>query len=115
PILLGWTIIWGWAGLIIVGMLSRIVPFLVWFHRYSWLVGKTRVPSMKRLWPGRQLPITLISHGLTLLLGITAIASAWPPAAVATGIGLGLTGALLLLGLVQVALHLRVGSSDGAA
>ncbi len=107
PILIGWLIIWGWAGLIIHGMLSRIVPFLVWFHRYSWLVGKTRVPPMRRLWPKRHLRMTLIAHGATLVLGTSAIVTRSHHLAAATGVGLMLTGALVLLGLTQVTLHMR--------
>ncbi len=107
PLLLGWTIVWGWAGLIIHGMLSRIVPFLVWFHRYSWLVGKTSVPPMRRLWPKQHLRVTLIAHGTTLALGLVAIAAGWRAAAVATGGGLAFTGAAVFAGLARVTWHMR--------
>src|SRR5690606_37287411 len=43
PILLGWLALWGWAGAVVHGMLTRIVPFLVWFHRFSPLAGKVPV------------------------------------------------------------------------
>lgn len=107
PVLLGWTVLWGWAGLIIVGMLSRIVPFLVWFHRYSWLVGKAKVPAMRQLWPKRLLRFTLWAHGATLLAGIAAIITRSEYATSATGGGLVVTGLLILVGLLRVALHMR--------
>jgi len=46
PVLFGWLVLWGWAGAIVHGMLSRILPFLVWFHRLSPLVGIVPVPAM---------------------------------------------------------------------
>lgn len=48
-VLFEWVAIWGWAGLIMQGMLSRIVPFLVWFHRFSARVGLEPVPSMRSM------------------------------------------------------------------
>jgi hypothetical protein len=107
PMLLGFTVVWGWAGSIVHGMLSRIVPFLVWFHRYSWLVGKTRVPPMRRLWPKRHLRATLVLHLATLLLGLAAIATGSKPLAAATGTGLVVTGCAVFSGLARVALHMR--------
>src|SRR5690606_25100302 len=50
-VLFGWFAVWGWAGAIVLGMLTRIVPFLVWFHRFSALVGKVPVPPMRRMIP----------------------------------------------------------------
>ncbi|MBW2494912.1 MAG: hypothetical protein JRE43_09190, partial [Deltaproteobacteria bacterium] len=50
-VLFGWLALWGWVGMIIHGMLTRIVPFLVWLHRFAPLVGKIAVPSVKKLHP----------------------------------------------------------------
>lgn len=52
-VLLGWLLIWGWAATIMHGMLTRIVPFLVWFHRYSARVGLEVVPSCVAFYPKR--------------------------------------------------------------
>jgi len=40
----------GWVSLTIIGMMHKIVPFLVWFHRYSDLVGKEPVPALHQLY-----------------------------------------------------------------
>jgi hypothetical protein len=40
----------GWASLTIIGMMHKIIPFLVWFHRYSNLVGTEPVPALAQLY-----------------------------------------------------------------
>ena len=79
PLALGWLAAWGWAGLLVHGMLTRIVPFMVWFHRFSPLVGIKSVPPMARLWPGPIVRIGLGLHLAGLLTGLLAIAlqNAW--------------------------------------
>ncbi len=107
PVLLGWTLLWGWAGLIFHGMLSRIVPFLVWFHRYAAVVGFTPVPPMRQLWPKRILRISLLAHLATFIVGAIAIASASTLLTAATGVGLVITGLAVASGLLRVVWHLR--------
>lgn len=41
------TLFAGFLLLVITGMLYKILPFLVWLHRYSDQVGKTQVPTLK--------------------------------------------------------------------
>ncbi len=36
----------GFVGLAILGMLYKIVPFLVWFHSYSRQIGRAKVPAL---------------------------------------------------------------------
>ncbi len=72
-ILFGWLAIWGWAGMIMHGMLSRIVPFLVWFHRYSARVGFEPVPSMRSLLPQERIKTGFVLHFSSVVLGVTAI------------------------------------------
>jgi len=72
-VLFGWLAIWGWAATIMHGMLSRIVPFLVWFHRYSTLIGLEIVPSMRSLLPQNRIKVGLILHLSSVLLGVLAI------------------------------------------
>jgi cbb3-type cytochrome oxidase subunit 1 len=43
----------GVVGFAILGMLYKIVPFLVWFHRYSGEIGRSRVPSMAEMYSER--------------------------------------------------------------
>jgi len=38
----------------IIGHLYKIIPFLVWFHRFSPLVGKEKVPMLHEMYPKRQ-------------------------------------------------------------
>jgi len=72
-VLFGWVAIWGWAGLIMHGMLSRIVPFLVWFHRYSARVGLEPTPSMRSMLPQHRIKTGFILHLSSVVVGIIAI------------------------------------------
>ena len=40
----------GLVGLAILGMLYKIVPFLVWFHSYSRHIGRAKVPSLAEMY-----------------------------------------------------------------
>lgn len=74
---LGWVAIWGWGGLITHGMLCRIVPFLVWFHRFSPHVGLVPVPSVKGLLPDARVQAAFVAHVGAVALGLGAIATGW--------------------------------------
>lgn len=75
PLAFGWLAVWGWAGLVVHGMLTRIVPFLLWFHRFSRHVGVRRVTPMARLWPTPVVRIGLAFHLAALVAGLLAIAT----------------------------------------
>ncbi len=94
-ICLGWIVIWGWAGMIIHGMLTRIVPFLIWFHRYSPYVGKVKVASMRGLLPDTWTRVGFGLHLTTLVIGVLAIALQQDLLVRLTGVGLLATGASL--------------------
>ncbi len=47
----GWFLILGFVTFLITGHLYKIIPFLVWFERYSPLVGKQRVPMLQEMYP----------------------------------------------------------------
>ena len=70
----------GWAGAVVHGMLTRIVPFLVWFHRCAPHVGKIPIPSTRELMPDRAVAFGFWLHLLALFVGASAIAtgSPWP-------------------------------------
>jgi len=72
-VLFGWLALWGWVGMIMHGMLTRIVPFLVWLHRFAPLVGKIDVPSVKKLHPDALTRFGFGLHVGSLLLGTAAI------------------------------------------
>ena len=74
-VLFGWVAIWGWAGMIMHGMLSRIVPFLVWFHRFSARVGLEPVPSMRSLLSQRRIRLGFVLHISSFAVGALAIVS----------------------------------------
>ncbi len=48
-VVLGLAALVGWLGQSTVGYLYKIVPFLVWQHRYGSLVGHQKVPLMREL------------------------------------------------------------------
>lgn len=53
PLLLatGWLMFFGYFGFIITGHIYKIIPFLVWFERFSPLVGKQKVPMLVDMVP----------------------------------------------------------------
>ncbi len=46
----GLLIIIGFISTLIIGQMYKIVPFLVWYHRFSGKVGKEKVPMLKDLY-----------------------------------------------------------------
>ena len=49
-----WFFMLGFIGFLINGHLYKIVPFLVWFERFSPLVGKEKVPMLHEMYPKEQ-------------------------------------------------------------
>jgi hypothetical protein len=96
----------GWVSLTIVGMMLKIVPFLVWYRVYSPRAGKAPVPTLAQLsWPRAEgLAYFLLTVGFVLLsLAAMAGQAEW----------IRVAGAVLLLGalgfaasLIRVLLHL---------
>jgi hypothetical protein len=68
----GVVVLGGWAALTIVGMMLKIVPFLVWYRVYSPLAGRTRVPSLADL----RSPATEAVAFVALTGGVAALAVA---------------------------------------
>lgn len=106
-VLFGWVAIWGWAGMIMHGMLSRIVPFLVWFHRYSPRLGLEPVPSMRSLLPQRKIHIGFILHSGSVMLGVAAIIGRADGLAQLTGVALSATAVSLGGMLIHVLKRMR--------
>jgi hypothetical protein len=102
PLLLGWLALWGWAAVVVHGMLTRIVPFLVWFHRFSPLAGLVRVPSVTQLLPDRRIRVGLWVHVASVLMGCAAILLGTDVLVRLTGLLVGSTGIVLLANLVHV-------------
>ena len=53
PLLLtsGWMLFFGFFSFVITGHIYKIIPFLVWFERFSPLVGKQKVPMLADMVP----------------------------------------------------------------
>ncbi len=52
---------------IVLGMLYKIIPFLIWFHRFSKLAGLVEIPMMDDLLPQRATKSHFPVHAVTLL------------------------------------------------
>ena len=72
-----WFLIVGFVTFLITGHLYKIIPFLVWFERYSPLVGKERVPMLHEMYPKKMAnwefyftAIGVVVAGIGILFGI---------------------------------------------
>jgi hypothetical protein len=86
----------GWVSLTIVGMMLKIVPFLVWYRVYAPRAGRERVPTLAQLsWPAAErLAYGLLTAGT---LGLAATVAVGKPAAIAV------TGTIVSLGALAFA------------
>lgn len=74
PLLLsaGWLLFFGFFGFAVTGHVYKIVPFLVWFERFSPLVGKQKVPMLADMLPKR----SSSAQFLFCALGVVVVAVA---------------------------------------
>ena len=84
------------------GMLGRIVPFLVWFHRYSARVGLEPVPTMRSLLPQKTVKISFVLHMASVMAGVAAIVFQIDRLAQLTGLLLVTTAISLAAILIHV-------------
>lgn len=85
----------GFIGTIVVGQLYKIVPFLIWLHRFSAFVGLKKVPGASELLPERAKRVQyLLQHAGIALLAAGLLAD-WAPLRVA-GASAFLASALLV-------------------
>lgn len=67
----------GFAVSVVNGMLYKIVPFLIWFHLQSLLMGVAKVPNMRQIMPEPGMRRQMWLHFLAVpLLSLSAL---WPP------------------------------------
>jgi len=64
-----WFFMLGFIGFLINGHLYKIVPFLVWFERFSPLVGKERVPMLHEMYPKEQASMMFWFTSIGVVLG----------------------------------------------
>ena len=93
---LSWLGIFGFITFVITGHMYKIVPFLVWFERFSPFVGKKKVPMLSDMVPVKSANIQFIFSSLGviiasigILLGVDSIFK--------SGISLLSIGAIFLL------------------
>ncbi len=74
----------GWVSLTIVGMMLKIVPFLVWYRVYAPLAGRAAVPTLAQIsWPAAEgVAYALLVPGMAgLALAVARGEAAWIRAA----------------------------------
>lgn len=86
----------GFIGFTVIGQFYKIQPFLAWYHRYSSLVGKAKVPLIKDIYNERLAWGGFWAAQGGLALGLIAILTAFGP-------GIRLSGVLLALGALATA------------
>jgi hypothetical protein len=68
-----WVFFFGFFGFIITGHLYKIIPFLVWFERFSPLVGKQKVPMLADMVPQKSSQAQFIFSGVGVILVTIAL------------------------------------------
>lgn len=98
PIALGILFMFGFAISVVIGMLYKIVPFLVWLHLQSRLPRDKPAPNMKQIIPDHGSRRHWWMHMATLLLLLGSMA--WPQLVYPAGLSLGLASCMLWLNLL---------------
>ncbi len=75
PLLLtsAWMMFFGFFAFVITGHMYKIVPFLVWFERFSPLVGKQKVPMLADMLPAKSSSAQLLFCALGVLVVAAAL------------------------------------------
>jgi hypothetical protein len=63
-LLLGFVLFYGILSSLIIGHFYKIIPFLIWFERFSPLVGKQKVPMLGDMVPLRSSALLFVFHTL---------------------------------------------------
>jgi metal-sulfur cluster biosynthetic enzyme len=81
----------GWVSLTMVGMMLKIIPFLVWYRVYSPQAGRAPVPTLAQLgWPAAEaLAFWLLTGGITGLSAALGLGEARLIAATGTVLAAG--------------------------
>jgi len=70
---IGWVLFVGYITFIINGHLYKIVPFLVWYERFSPLIGKQKVPMLADMVPVRSAKIQFLFTSSGVVIGAFGI------------------------------------------
>lgn len=68
-----WVLFFGFFGFMITGHIYKIIPFLVWFERFSPLVGKQKIPMLADMLPYKSSQAQFVFSGLGVVLVTVAI------------------------------------------
>lgn len=102
----GFLALVGWVSVMIIGMMYKIIPFLVWHHRYSDLVGLRPVPPATQFL-GEAVPrvgFWLLHAGIVVTVGGLILESS---VGIQAGtIGLSLAGVSFGVSLIRIYRHL---------
>lgn len=71
----------GFVGTMILGLLHKIVPFLVWYHRYMSKIGMMKVPLMKELVDENRGKIGFLLYHSSLVTAVVSMVAGVPEAA----------------------------------
>jgi hypothetical protein len=63
----------GFFGFAITGHIYKIIPFLVWYERFSPLVGKEKVPMLNDMLPMKSSHAQIVFTGVGIVLITVAI------------------------------------------
>ena len=69
----GWLLFYGFFAFLITGHIYKIVPFLVWFEKFSPLVGKQKVPMLADMVPYKSSQAQFIFSAIGVVLVTLAI------------------------------------------
>lgn len=107
----GLLIIVGALGLCVLGMLCKIVPFLVWMRAYGPQVGRCPVPVATELSSKRMERVWFAGHVAgNALQGLAMLSGSLPVAAIACWVLLG-AAVIFLINAIRVLFHLRAPNS----
>ena len=70
-----WTLFFGFFGFLITGHIYKIIPFLVWFEKFSPLVGKQKVPMLADMVPPKSSQAQLLFSGVGVFVVMVALVS----------------------------------------
>ncbi len=70
---IGWMVLYGYITFMITGHLYKIVPFLVWYQKFSPLIGKQKVPMLKDMIPELAAKMQFYLTGIGVIIGLVAI------------------------------------------
>ncbi len=72
-----WFLVMGFVTFLITGHLYKIIPFLVWFERFSPLVGKERVPMLNEMYPKKMADFEFILSATGVIIAGIGILIKW--------------------------------------